>query len=169
MSLLGFAILAGDSHHIGALMDQLRQCSSLAFLDRPKPANPEEYKWQHMCEMLSGHCPLCGSAAMCTTFCCDGTSKQGTNDNDNAQRRCFASPDQRRHAVVAALHGTLIKSYQHAGTIYGPALLQWAMRLIPRHEVLLLVRHILTFACNKSKVVAELSDLTCRLENLLGT
>ena len=152
MSLLGFAILAGDSHHIGALMGQLRQCSSLAFLDKPRPSNPEEYKWQHMCEMLSGHCPLCGSAAMCT-----------------AQRRCFASPDQRRHAAVAALHGTLIKSYQHAGTIYGPALLQWAMRLIPRHEVLLLVRHILTFACDKSKVVAELSDLTCRLEILLGT
>ena len=169
MSLLGFAILAGDSHHIGALMGQLRQCSSLAFLDKPRPSNPEEYKWQHMCEMLSGHCPLCGSVAMCITFYPYGISKQGTNDNDNAQRRCFASPDQRRHAAVAALHGTLIKSYQHAGTIYGPALLQWAMRLIPRHEVLLLVRHILTFACDKSKVVAELSDLTCRLEILLGT
>ena len=159
VSLLGFAILAGDSHHIGALMGQLRQCSSLAFLDKPRPSNPEEYKWQHMCEMLSGHCPLCGSAAMCT-----------------AQRRCFvspdrcfASPDQRRHAAVAALHETLIKSHQHAGTIYGPALLQWAVRLIPGHEVLHLVRHILTFACNKSKVVAELTDLTCRLEISLGT
>ena len=159
VSLLGFAILAGDSHHIGALMGQLRQCCSLAFRDKHGPSNPGEYKWQHICEMLSGHCHLCGSAAMCT-----------------AQRRCFASPDrcfaspdQRRHAAVAALHGTLIKSYQHAGTIYGPALLQWAMRLFPGHEVLLLVRHILTFACNKSKVVAELSDLTCRLESLLGT
>ena len=160
VSLLGFAILAGDSHHIGALMGQLRQCSSLAFLDKPEwSSNPGEYKWQHMCEMLSGHCPLCGSAAMCT-------AERGCPASPD---RYFASPDQRRYAAVAALHGTLIKSYQHAGTIYGPALLQWAVRLIPGHEVLLLVRHILTFACNKSKVVAELSDLTCRLEILLGT
>ena len=147
VSLVGFAVLAGDVQHIDALMGQMGHGCSLAFLEMP--CERGQHTWRSMCEMLSGHCHLCGAASVCTTFCCGGGD----------ERRYLASPDQRRRAAVSALRQAFGHCCQRAGSIYGPTLIQWARKLIPGNEIVDLVKHVLAYACELSEIAGELSDL----------